>query len=55
MERRYGLGRGPEQSHAGISRWLIVGQESSRQIEREALHRLRAIAEASAKPYAKAA
>jgi RNA polymerase primary sigma factor len=52
LMRRYGLGRGREQSHAEIGRWLGVGQESSRQIEREALHRLRAVVDASTKQYA---
>jgi RNA polymerase primary sigma factor len=48
MERRYGFGRAREQSHAEIGRRLGFGQEWSRQLEREALHRLRAVAEASA-------
>jgi RNA polymerase primary sigma factor len=52
LERRYGLGRGREQSHAEIGQWLGVGQECSRQIEREALHRLRAVAETSSSRYA---
>jgi RNA polymerase primary sigma factor len=44
LERRYGLGHGREQTHAEIGRCLGVGQERSRQIEREALHRLRTVA-----------
>jgi RNA polymerase primary sigma factor len=42
--RRYGLGDKPAQMHDEIGRWLGVGEERSRQIEREALHRLRSIA-----------
>jgi RNA polymerase primary sigma factor len=42
--RRYGLGQTRAQSHEEISEWLGVGQERSRQIEREGLHRLRSIA-----------
>ena len=42
--RRYGLSDGPAQSHEEIGVWLGVGEERSRQIEREALHRLRSIA-----------
>ena len=38
--RRYGLGRFRPQTHREISRWLGVGEERSRQLEREALHRL---------------
>ena len=41
--RRYGLNDGPVQSHEEIGEWLGVGAERSRQIEREALHRLRSI------------
>jgi RNA polymerase primary sigma factor len=52
LERRYGLGRGREQTHAEIGRCLGVGQERSRQIEREALQRLRAVAGASITQYA---
>jgi RNA polymerase primary sigma factor len=52
LERRYGLGRGREQTHAEIGRCLGVGQERSRQIEREALHRLRTVAGASMQLYA---
>jgi RNA polymerase primary sigma factor len=42
--RRYGLNETRAQSHAEIGEWLGVGEERSRQIEREALHRLRSIA-----------
>jgi RNA polymerase primary sigma factor len=48
VERRYGIGRLGEQSHAEIGEWLGVGEERSRQLEREALRRLRAIATSSA-------
>jgi hypothetical protein len=44
---RLGVGRVREQTHGEISAWLGVGEERSRQLEREALHRLRAIAPAS--------
>jgi RNA polymerase primary sigma factor len=43
--RRYGLRGGPAESHEEIGRRLGVHEERSRQIEREALHRLRSIAE----------
>lgn len=43
--RRYGLADGRAQSHEEIGGWLGVGGERSRQIEREALHRLRSIAD----------
>lgn len=46
--RRYGLNDGPVFSHEEIGKWLGVGDERSRQIEREALHRLRSIAASSA-------
>ena len=46
--RRYGLKHGRAQSHDEIGEWLGVGEERSRQIEREALHRLRSIALPSA-------
>jgi RNA polymerase primary sigma factor len=46
--RRYGLNDGPVRSHEEIGEWLGVGAERSRQIEREALHRLRSIAVPSA-------
>ena len=39
--RRYGLHGEGAQSHAEIGRSLGVGEERSRQLEREALHRLR--------------
>jgi len=42
--RRYGLGDDRPQTHEEIGRWLGVGEERSRQLEREALHRLREIA-----------
>jgi len=44
LVRRYGLRRQEAQSHEEIGAWLGVGEERSRQIEREALSRLRAIA-----------
>jgi RNA polymerase primary sigma factor len=47
--RRYGLDNTRAQSHEEIGKWLGVGEERSRQIEREALHRLRTIAHASAR------
>jgi RNA polymerase primary sigma factor len=46
--RRYGLSDGRAQSHEEIGLWLGVGEERSRQIEREALHRLRSTAQTSA-------
>jgi RNA polymerase primary sigma factor len=46
--RRYGLGPQAPQSHEQIGAWLGVGAERSRQLEREALHRLRTIARAQA-------
>ena len=45
--RRYGLGNGGAQTHEQIGERLGVGEARSRQIEREALHRLRSIAAAS--------
>jgi RNA polymerase primary sigma factor len=42
--RRYGLNDGHIESHEAIGEWLGVGVERTRQIEREALHRLRSIA-----------
>jgi RNA polymerase primary sigma factor len=42
--RRYGLGDDATQTHEQIGERLGVGEERSRQIEREALHRLRSIA-----------
>ena len=44
LERRYGLGHQVAQSHQQIGQWLGVGEERSRQIEREALQRLREVA-----------
>jgi RNA polymerase primary sigma factor len=41
--RRYGLGGQPPQSHEQIGASLGVGAERSRQLEHEALHRLRTI------------
>jgi DNA-directed RNA polymerase sigma subunit (sigma70/sigma32) len=41
LVRRYGLNGTPVQGHDEIAAWLGVGQERSRQIEREALHWLR--------------
>jgi RNA polymerase primary sigma factor len=41
LMRRYGLNDAPVQGHDEIAAWLGVGTERSRQIEREALHRLR--------------
>jgi RNA polymerase primary sigma factor len=46
--RRYGLDGEPPASHEQIGAWLGVGEERSRQLEREALHRLRTIAIARA-------
>jgi RNA polymerase primary sigma factor len=42
--RRYGLNDNHAQGHREIGKWLGVGEERSRQIEREAIHRLRSIA-----------
>jgi RNA polymerase primary sigma factor len=44
LVRRYGLNHTTEQSHEQIGNWLGVSEERSRQIEHEALHRLRTIA-----------
>ena len=49
LVRRYGLIGGRAQSHAEIGRSLGVGEERSRQLERESLHRLRSAAETSAR------
>jgi RNA polymerase primary sigma factor len=49
LVRRYGLDDGRAHSHEEIGRWLGVGPERSRQIERDALRRLRSIAAASAR------
>jgi DNA-directed RNA polymerase sigma subunit (sigma70/sigma32) len=48
LARRYGLNGSRVQSHKEIGRWLGVGEERSRQIERESLHRLRSISATSA-------
>jgi RNA polymerase primary sigma factor len=47
--RRYGLSDDGTQTHERIGERLGVGEERSRQIEREALHRLRSIAASSAR------
>jgi RNA polymerase primary sigma factor len=47
--RRYGLNRRRPQSHREIGEGLGVGEVRSSQIEREALHRLRSMATASAR------
>jgi RNA polymerase primary sigma factor len=44
--RRYGLGPGGVSTHEEIAAALGVGAERSRQLEREAIHRLRSIAPA---------
>jgi RNA polymerase primary sigma factor len=44
LVRRYGVGCQVAQSHQQIGQWLGVGEERSRQIEKEALQRLRAVA-----------
>jgi RNA polymerase primary sigma factor len=41
--RRYGLGGEEPETHAEIGAQLGVGEERSRQLEREALHRLRSL------------
>ena len=41
IARRYGLLGFEEQTHKAIAAWLGVGEERSRQLEREALHWLR--------------
>ena len=46
--RRYGFDLQAPQSHEQIGAWLGVGEDRSRQLEREALHRLRTIATAQA-------
>jgi RNA polymerase primary sigma factor len=48
LVRRYGLDDVRAQNHEEIGEWLGVGEERSRQLEREALHRLRSIATARA-------
>jgi RNA polymerase primary sigma factor len=47
--RRYGLSDAGAQTHEQIGERLGVGEERSRQIEREALHRLRSIVPPSAR------
>jgi RNA polymerase sigma factor (sigma-70 family) len=47
LERRYGMGRLREHNHREIGEWLGVGEERSRQIELEALRRLRSVATVS--------
>jgi RNA polymerase primary sigma factor len=47
LVRRYGLGGGRPQSHTEVGEWLGVKEERSRQLEREALHRLRELASPS--------
>jgi RNA polymerase sigma factor (sigma-70 family) len=44
LVRRYGLRNARVQSHAQIGEFLGVGEERSRQLEREALNRLRSVA-----------
>jgi RNA polymerase sigma factor (sigma-70 family) len=41
LVRRYGLVGGQRQTHEEIGTWLGVGEERSRQLEHQALHRLR--------------
>jgi len=48
LERHYGLGNRVPQTHQQIGAWLGVSEQRSRQIEHEALQRLRAIATSSA-------
>jgi RNA polymerase primary sigma factor len=43
LHRRYGLGGKAPETHAQIGSRLGVGEERSRQLEREALHRLRSL------------
>jgi RNA polymerase primary sigma factor len=43
LERRYGLRGGEPETHTEIGARLGVGEERSRQLEREALHRLRSL------------
>jgi RNA polymerase sigma factor (sigma-70 family) len=47
--RRYGLSGEGAETHEQIGERIGVGEERSRQIEREALHRLRSIAASSAR------
>jgi RNA polymerase primary sigma factor len=46
--RRFGFDGNREQTHTEIAQRLGVGEERSRQLEREALHRLRSLARAQA-------
>jgi RNA polymerase primary sigma factor len=46
LTRRYGLGNRRPQTHAELGQRLGVGEQRCRQLEREALHRLRSIAAA---------
>jgi len=48
VARRYGLGGQTPQTHQQIGAWLGVGEERSRQLEHEALHRLRSMSLAQA-------
>ena len=43
LVRRYGIDGQGEAAHAEIGASLGVGEERSRQLEREALHRLRSL------------
>jgi DNA-directed RNA polymerase sigma subunit (sigma70/sigma32) len=47
--RRYGLNGNRVHSHKEIGRSLGVGEERSRQLEQESLHRLRSISETLAR------
>jgi RNA polymerase primary sigma factor len=47
LVRRYGLDGHRAQSHREIGRWLGLGEERSRQLERESLHRLRSVSSTS--------
>jgi RNA polymerase primary sigma factor len=47
LVRRYGLHGGRVQSHTEIGRWLGIGEQRSRQIERESLRRLRSVSATS--------
>jgi DNA-directed RNA polymerase sigma subunit (sigma70/sigma32) len=49
LVRRFGLNQSVARSNQKIGGWLGVGEERSRQIECEALHRLRTIAKALAR------
>ncbi|HUA07567.1 MAG TPA: RNA polymerase sigma factor RpoD/SigA [Solirubrobacteraceae bacterium] len=51
VSRRYGLDGRPVQTHEEIGAWLGVGEERSRQLEHDALRRLRSVAD----PLARAA